>query len=44
VIGGGVSNPGSGNSAVVIQQLNIRSGPGTSSIRLGFSTRTTWSA
>jgi uncharacterized protein YraI len=30
VIGGGGANPGSGNSAVVIQQLNIRSGPGTS--------------
>lgn len=30
VIGGGEANPGSGLSAVVIQQLNVRSGPGTS--------------
>ena len=30
VIGGGDTGPGAGNSAVVIQQLNIRSGPGTS--------------
>jgi uncharacterized protein YraI len=35
VIGGNVSNPQSGNTAVVIQQLNIRSGPGTSFNSLG---------
>ncbi|NTU57117.1 MAG: SH3 domain-containing protein, partial [Anaerolineales bacterium] len=35
VIGGGGANPGSGNSAVAIQQLNIRSGPGTSFNSLG---------
>jgi uncharacterized protein YraI len=30
VIGGGEANPNAGNSAVVIQQLNVRNGPGTS--------------
>jgi len=35
VIGGGESNQGSGNSAVVIQQLNIRNGPGTNFNSLG---------
>ena len=35
VIGGEGANPGAGNSAVVIQQLNIRSGPGTSFNSLG---------
>lgn len=35
VIGGGGTGPGSGNSAVVIQQLNIRSGPATSFNSLG---------
>jgi len=35
VIGGDTSNPASGNSAVVIQQLNVRSGPGTSFNSLG---------
>jgi len=35
VIGGDASDPGSGNSAVVIQQLNIRSGPDTSFNSLG---------
>lgn len=35
VIGGDESNPSSGNSAVVIQQLNIRSGPGTNFNSLG---------
>jgi uncharacterized protein YgiM (DUF1202 family) len=34
VIGGG-ANPQSGNTAIVIQQLNIRSGPGTSFNSLG---------
>ena len=35
VIGGGETGPGSGISAVVIQQLNIRSGPGTSFNSIG---------
>lgn len=35
VIGGDEENPGSGGSAVVIQQLNIRSGPGTNFNSLG---------
>lgn len=35
VIGGGGTGPGSGDSAVVIQQLNIRSGPATSFNSLG---------
>jgi len=35
VIGGEGASPNSGNSAVVIQQLNIRSGPGTSFDSLG---------
>ena len=35
VIGGGGANPGSGDNAVAIQQLNIRSGPGTSFNSLG---------
>lgn len=35
VIGGGGVNPNSGGSAVVIQQLNIRSGPGTGFESLG---------
>jgi len=35
VVGGGESNPGLGNSAVVIQQLNIRSGPGTNFNSIG---------
>lgn len=35
VIGGGGAGPGSGVSAVVIQQLNVRSGPGTSFNPLG---------
>ena len=35
VIGGDTSNPASGNSAVVIQQLNVRSGPATSFNSLG---------
>jgi uncharacterized protein YraI len=35
VIGGEGTNPGSGKNAVVIQQLNIRSGPGTSFNSLG---------
>jgi uncharacterized protein YraI len=35
VIGGGEANPNAANSAVVIQQLNIRSGPGTSFDSLG---------
>ncbi len=35
VIGGDASDPISGNSAVVIQQINIRSGPGTNFNSLG---------
>lgn len=35
VIGGGGTGPGSGISAVVIQQLNVRSGPGTNFNSLG---------
>lgn len=35
VIGGGEVNPNSGNSAVILQQLNIRSGPGTSFDSIG---------
>lgn len=35
VIGGGGIGPGSGNSAVVIQQLNVRSGPATSFNSIG---------
>jgi uncharacterized protein YraI len=35
VIGGGEAKPNEGDSAVVIQQLNIRSGPGTSFDSLG---------
>ena len=35
VIGGDGTNPISGNSAIVIQQLNIRSGPGTNYNSLG---------
>lgn len=35
VIGGDSSNPNSGNTAIVIQQLNIRSGPGTNFDSLG---------
>ena len=35
VIGGEGANPGSGNIAVIIQQLNIRSGPDTSFNSLG---------
>lgn len=35
VISGDISNPQSGNTAIVIQQLNIRSGPGTSFNSLG---------
>jgi len=35
VIGGNASNPAPGNSAVIIQQLNIRSGPGTNFNSLG---------
>jgi uncharacterized protein YraI len=35
VIGGDDSNPNSGNTAIVIQQLNIRSGPGTDFDSLG---------
>ena len=35
VIGGGGTEPGSGISAVVIQQLNVRSGPGTNFNSLG---------
>lgn len=35
VIGGGESEPGSGVNAVVVQQLNVRSGPGTNFNSLG---------
>jgi uncharacterized protein YraI len=35
MIGGGETNPDAGKSAIVIQQLNIRSGPGTSFDSLG---------
>jgi uncharacterized protein YraI len=35
VIGGGEANPNAANNAVVIEQLNIRSGPGTSFNSLG---------
>ena len=35
VIGGGEPNPFSGSSAVISQQLNVRSGPGTSFSSLG---------
>ncbi len=35
IIGGAASDPVSGNSAVVIQQLNVRSGPGTNFNSLG---------
>jgi uncharacterized protein YraI len=35
VIGGGGTEPGSGISSVVIQQLNVRSGPGTNFNSLG---------
>jgi uncharacterized protein YraI len=35
VVGGDSSNPNSGNTAIIIQQLNIRSGPGTSFNSIG---------
>ena len=35
VIGGGATNPGDGSVAIVQQQLNVRSGPGTSFNSLG---------